>query len=453
MKSKDNALISMLAAAVVASSGFSAYARENGNVQEQETWTLERCIEYALENSTEITKGEIDVEKGRIAVQSAWMQRLPDLSASVGGNTYFGRGPSRDGTYVDNSQFSTSFGVGASVPVFNGMRILHEERRAKIELESAALGLELARNNIEMQITSLYLQLMYSIEMLNVSEYTVSASRSEAERNRVKMEQGKISKSVYVESQSILARDEASVIRNRNAVMMSELDLKQAMNLHDAEPLRISASFGEGDLPLMSDLPSLDEICAVSLSSHPSVLIAESNLRSMETSLKVAKSAYYPSLNLSAGYGNSFYRNLTDNTANMPFWDQLKYNGNEYVSLSLNIPVFMRNSVRNNVRTAKLAVESGKVALTETEKTLRKEIEQAYYGACAAFSDMKAAEKAFESAEMSFMNEQAKMDAGASSIYDYAAAKASMDSARAQYSHSKYDYLLKYRILLFYMDM
>ena len=133
------------------------------SAMQAEEWTLDECIRYALENSNEVKSKSIDTERGKIAINTAKMSRMPDLSASLGANTYFGRGPSRNGTYVDNSQLSASFGIAASVPVYQGMKIKHEIAQAKMNFEAATSRLELAKDNIELQITSYYLQVLYSV--------------------------------------------------------------------------------------------------------------------------------------------------------------------------------------------------------------------------------------------------------------------------------------------------
>ena len=60
------------------------------------------------------------------------------------------------------------------------------------------------------------------------------------------------------------------------------------------------------------------------------------------------------------------------------FWAQMRHNSREYVGLSMNIPIFNRRATRNNIRSAQLSARSQRLALTEAELALRKEIEQAW---------------------------------------------------------------------------
>ena len=417
----------------------------------REQWTLDRCIGYALEHSNEVRQQQLQVESGEININTARMSRLPDLSASLGGNIYFGRGPSRDGTYIDNSQISGSFGVSTSIPVFQGLRIKHEIDRSKLDFEAATSQLELVRENISLQITSFFLQALYTRELVKISESQLELSTSQLELARGRYESGKSSHSDVIDNESVVASDQASLTQSKNNYILALLDLRQAMNLPDSVAFEPYVELEKDELPEYRLLPSLEEVYEASLLLHPSIKVAQLNLESSHAALKGAKSSYYPSLHFTAGYGNSAFSNLTDRSLNSSFWTQLSNNGNEYVGLSLSIPIFSRNAVRNNVKLSELNVRNYEIALNESQKALKKEIEQAYWGAMTAYDAMVAAKKALDAARLAFENELVKYQAGKSGVYDYSNAKANLDKAEATLSHSKYDYILKYRILKFYM--
>ena len=69
----------------------------------------------------------------------------------------------------------------------------------------------------------------------------------------------------------------------------------------------------------------------------------------------------------------------------------------------------------------------------------------------AAYSTLNSAQKALEAAQLSFENEKASMESGSSDIYDYANAQAEVEQAQATLARRKYDYILRVKILRFYM--
>ena len=417
--------------------------------QAAEEWSLEQCISYALEHNTDIATGQLEVESGKVNLNSARMSRLPELSASLGGNVYFGRSPSRDASYIDNSQISGSLGISANVPVYQGLRIKHEIDKAKIDFEAATHNLALARKNISLNIASLFLQVMYDKELVSIAESQLELSSSQLELYRGQYESGRVSRSEVVRNESLVAADRASLTQNENTYVLALLDLRQAMNLPDS--IAIVPVMKDMEVPRIEEIPALSQIYDQSVRLHPSIKYAEASLESSLLALKSAKSSYQPTVYFSAGYGNSVYSNLTDKSMNTSFWNQLQGNGNEYIGLSISIPIFSRNTVRNNVKLSKLNVTRQELVLSESQKALKKEIEQAYYGAIAAYSTLNSSQKALEAALLAFENEKASLESGRSDMYDYANAKAEVEKAQATLAHSKYDFILRVKILRFYM--
>ena len=417
--------------------------------QSAEEWSLEQCISYALEHNTDIATGQLELESGKVNLNSARMSRLPELSASLGGNVYFGRSPSRDASYIDNSQISGSLGISANVPVYQGLRIKHEIDKAKIDFEAATHNLELARKNISLNIASLFLQVMYDKELVSIAESQLELSSSQLELYRGQYESGRVSRSEVVRNESLVAADRASLTQNENTYVLALLDLRQAMNLPDS--IAIVPVMKDMEVPRIEEIPALSQIYDQSVRLHPSIKYAEASLESSLLALKSAKSSYQPTVYFSAGYGNSVYSNLTDKSMNTSFWNQLQGNGNEYIGLSISIPIFSRNTVRNNVKLSKLNVTRQELVLSESQKALKKEIEQAYYGAIAAYSTLNSSQKALEAALLAFENEKASLESGRSDMYDYANAKAEVEKAQATLAHSKYDFILRVKILNFYM--
>ena len=128
----------------------------------------------------------------------------------------------------------------------------------------------------------------------------------------------------------------------------------------------------------------------------------------------------------------------------------MHHNSREYAGVSLDIPIFNRRATRNNIRTARIAVRSQQLAVTEAERALRKEIEQAWYNADAAYAKYRAADAAFASAEVAFSYEQAKAEAGRSTVFDFNDAKTRMEKAAAEAVQAKYEFVFRSKILDFY---
>jgi outer membrane protein len=78
-------------------------------------------------------------------------------------------------------------------------------------------------------------------------------------------------------------------------------------------------------------------------------------IKAQQKSVEVAKSAYLPTLNGSYTW-SSFYNKVLGQPAPANFSDQIKTNKNQQLSFGLNIPIFNKLQVKNNVEIAKLNV-------------------------------------------------------------------------------------------------
>lgn len=412
-----------------------------------EPWTLEACIRYAQQHNTEVQQRALEVERNDIELSTARYSRLPDLNASLGGDASFGRALTSDNTYRDNNQTSGSLNVSASMPLFQGMRINHQIKAGKLDLAAAVQDLERIREDVAINVMTLYLQVLYYKELVGVSRRQLELSTLQAERSRGLAAEGKEPESAVYESEALAASDRMTLTQTRNELQLALLDLSQALNRESAAGFDVV--FPELDSLTIETLHrtagSVDAVYAYAAENRPHIKAERLRLGSSEHAVDIARSALYPSLSLSGGYGTGVY-----SADDSKFWAQIRHNSREYVGLSLGIPIFNRRASRNNVRTAKIAVRNQQLAVTAAEQALRKEIEQAWYYADAAYAKYLSAAAALASAEVAFRYEEQKAAAGRSTVFDFSDAKTRMEKAASEAVQAKYEFVFRAKILDYY---
>lgn len=411
-----------------------------------EVWTLEQCIEFAQRNNTTVRTRAVQVDQNSNELSTARFSRLPDLNASVGYNVSFGRGTGDDNVYKTQTLQTGSFDLSASMPLFQGLRINRTVKGGKLDLAAAVQDLERAREDVAVNVMTLYLQVLYYKELVGVAERQLDLSTRQAERSRELVASGKQPESARYESEALAANDALTLTQARNDLQLALLDLSQAMNRESAAGFDIA-------------LPDLDPLLDRALSKHtdteaiydyaaenrPHIRAERIRLESSENSVAIARSYLYPSLSLRGGYGTGIYSSM-----DADFWPQFRRNGSEFVGVSLSIPIFNRRVSRNNVRTAKLSVERQQLTLLEAEQSLRKEIEQAGYNAEAAGTKYRAAVAALAAAETAFAYEEQKAEAGRSTVFDFNDAKTRMEKAASELVQAKFELVFRRKLLDFY---
>lgn len=417
----------------------------------QERWTLERCIAYAIEHNAQVKKAVIASKEYEIRLNTAQNSRLPDMNAMLGQNVYFGRGPSRDGTYKDNTQLSTTMNATANLTVFAAGRIKHDIQGRKLDLQASVQDLERAKEDLSLNVTSMFLQVLFCKELIGVARKQVELSRTLVERNELLLKGGRSVEAELLESQAALSNDELNLANTENDLTIALLDLSQALNRESAEGFDIEPpvmdSIANGAVHGLM-LPG--SVFDVAVESRPMVRAEELRLESSLQSLRTVRSARYPQIALSGGYSSSYFYSFVAGYNNVDFLHQLRNNGNEFIGLNISIPVFNRLATRNQIRSARANVELQEVVLNETKQALRKEVEQAYYNAKVAYKKYTSSEKSLESARAAFEYEANRASAGRSNMYDYNEAKMRMEKAESNMLQAKYEFIFNSKILDFY---
>ena len=85
-----------------------------------ETWDLDRCISYAVENNITIKSRQNDVASSQQNVTDAKSRYLPTLSANAGQSWNIGRGLTAENTYADRNTSNFQWGASFNLPIFSG---------------------------------------------------------------------------------------------------------------------------------------------------------------------------------------------------------------------------------------------------------------------------------------------------------------------------------------------
>ena len=142
-----------------------------GNVRaEKREWNLEQCINYALENNISVRSSALQLEQKELDYDTAKGRVLPAVSASASENFSFGRGLTADNTYTNSNTSSTSFGLGAEVPVFQGLQLSNGIKMSRLDLEAATADLDKVKDDIRVAVAQAYVQILYDLQLRRVAQ-------------------------------------------------------------------------------------------------------------------------------------------------------------------------------------------------------------------------------------------------------------------------------------------
>ncbi|WP_289054730.1 TolC family protein [Carboxylicivirga marina] len=417
---------------------------------QKKQWPLLECITYAHENNITIKRQAVNTEYQENILKQSKLERLPDLSASSDGSLSFGyTWVQQEAQNVDQNIRSLGISANSNVNVFSGLSNSNRIKRNKVDLLAAIENMEKTKNDIGLLITGHYLQILFNKELLNVANEQYETSKLQADRTKKLVDAGSQAMGSFLEIKSQAAKEALNVTQQENALAMSLLDLAQLLDLE--RPIEFDIQTPElPELTAFTPEPPAD-IYSVALEIMPEIKSATYNTESKEYDLKIAKGNYYPTLGVGAGIStNANWLADDPYDSNRPLDEQFKTNQNTYIGARLSIPIFNRLQTRNNVANAKLGLMDAQYQLKAEKLSLRKSIQQAYADAVAAYNKYLSSEEAVSSFAESFRYTEKKFNVGLVNSVDYNVAKTDFTRAQSDLLQSKYEYILRTKILDFY---
>lgn len=418
-----------------------------GSAMAQKQWNLKQCIEYAIEHNLTIKQQEAAKDESAVDLNTAKWSRLPDLTGSASHSFNFGRSLQMDNTYQQLNTQNTGLNLNTSIPLFTGMQIPNQIALSKLNLKAAVEDLNKAKEDISIQVTSAYLQVLFNEELAKVAHEQVALSEEMLKQKTAFFKVGKASEAELYEAKSRAAQDQLSAVQADNEYRLALLDLSQLLELPTPEGFGIVSPSIDEDKDF-SILTSPADIYSEALLIKPSIKAAQYRVEGAQKSIRIAQSGYYPQLSLGAGIATSYYN--VSGRENGNFGAQLRDNFSQYIGLSLNIPIFNRFSTRNQVRKARIQQTTLNWQLEDAKKALYKEIQQAYYNAVNAESKFESSRTADEAAKASFNLMKEKYANGKATSTEFNEARTNWLKAVSDRIQAKYDYLFRTKILDFY---
>lgn len=417
---------------------------------QEEGWTLERCIRYALENNIQIKQSALQKESARLDKNQSLAALFPSLNASTGFNTNFGRNIDlATNAYVNEQTNSNTFYVGSNVPLFNGFRLLNTFKQSQTDLLAAEYDLQGLSNDISMNIATAFMQVMFNEELLMVAQDQLAVTQEQLERTQKLVDAGSLPAGNMYDVEAQVATNELQVINAENALSAAILTLKQMLNLQASDAFKIQRP--EVEIPLDGLAgKTTSSVYELALNNWPQIKARETKLESARRGEKIAFASYTPtlsgSLSVSTRYSSaSFFGQKPD-----PYGTQLDQNLGESIGLSLNIPIFNALRSRTAVSQSRLNRINAELQLKDQQNQLYASVQQAYNDAQAAKRQFDASQKSVNAMEKALEYAEQRFNVGMMNSLEFNTASNNLARSRSELLRSKFDYIFKMKVLDFY---
>ena len=257
--------------------------------QEPVQWTLDKCIDYALENNIQLQQSKITMKESEVDVKSAKASLFPSLSFSTGHNInnrpYQENMNMISGSEVisssNNTTYSGNYGLNAQWTVWDGNKKLNNIKQRETALQISSLAIDEVANSLQEQIAQVFVQILYANESVKINENTLEVSKATYERGVQMFNIGSLSKADLAQLEAQVSNDQYQLTVSKSSLNEYKLQLKQLLELDGSEEMVLV-------LPELSDEDILLPLSAQE-EIYQQALVLRPEIRSGELSIENSK--------------------------------------------------------------------------------------------------------------------------------------------------------------------
>ena len=204
-------------------------------------WTLQECVEYAVDNNLTVEQFELDLENAQIDKSDAVGNFLPNLNAStsVSSNTGFSINPTNN-LPTNSTAFNVNAGFSSNVTLFDGLRNINRLNRAKMSAIARQYRLDNLKDDIRLNVANAYLDVVSNKEQLKTFKAQYAVTEQDLKRTKELVESGVVPRGDLLEIEATAANQEQQIINGESLVIISRVSLAQLLQITDYENFDIA---------------------------------------------------------------------------------------------------------------------------------------------------------------------------------------------------------------------
>lgn len=392
---------------------------------------LETALEIALSDNPTVKVAEAEIEKKGYAEKGAYASLFPQIDFVGSYNRALQKqtmvlGDNSIKVGVDNDY---SLGFNAAMPLVNAQLW----KSLSISALDVDLAVEQARaSKIDMvhQVTKSYFGVMLAKDSYEVLLESYNNAMQNYLDVKQKYEQGTVAEYDLIRADVAVKNVEPSVFQAENAVTLAKWQLKALLALDLDLNVDIKEDLNDYEANLFGDYLALQ----TGLQDNTTLRQFDIQDELLNTSLKMQKFEYLPTLSLTGNY--SWTAMANDFKFN-------NYNWNSYsiIGVTLTVPIFSGGSKYNAIRQTRVSIDQLRWQREDTERNLQLAVKQQMDNMNVSVKQYDAARKGIEQAERGYLIAQKRYDTGAGTLLELNDAELALTQARLNFNQSIYDYM------------
>ena len=399
-------------------------------------FSLEDCLRFAFANSLERKSMELSGESLETAYEQSKLQRLPNLSASVGQNI---------NNNADGWSTSGNISLGSSVTIYQGGAINNTIEQNRLSMERNEVRMEQYDNQVTTKILQSFLTGLGNQELLNYQLEVLKTSGEQLKQGRARYEVGSILESDLLLLEAQYYSDSNNVVDTRINIDNNLMDLKVLLSMEPTDQLQIITPDTDHLEALKETLPTEEEAVQRAMEYMPDLRLGDYDIRIAQKSVDLAWGNYLPSVTANANVGVgvlNFDGKGTNSWIKTP---------TESAGITVSVPIFNRGATKANVKKSRIALEQAQLDYEQTQLETRQTVVQAYRNVISSYNAFKVSEVKENAYSKSFEAYNLQYRYGNITTVELLQQQNNYLNALNSYIQNKYSLLMQRKILDVYM--
>lgn len=445
----------------------------------QTSWTLEECINYALENNITVKQSEAQLQIASNNLTQSKLSLLPSINGSASNNFNFGRSIDPfTNTFATQQIRSNNFNVTGNLLLFNGLQSQNTIKQRMADKKATKADLKATKNNIALNIANAFLQVVLNDEVVAINKEQVNTTKQQLERTKKLVEAGRSAINAELDIRAQLASEKLNLVNAENQLKLSYLTLWQLMLKEPNNEDKIVKPGLNQSFDVLRPYVAAD-VYSNFATGAPEISAAKQRILSSNYSYKVAQGSRSPSIringSISTVYSESFktlgnfetlgtrelFTDLNGNPVVVPyqvpttsditpFGEQLNNNLGRFIGISMNIPILNGWQVNTAIKNAKTNIKIAELNFKQAENNLFREVSTAITAYDAAKAQFESAKENLDAQKKSFEFAEARNKAGLMNFAEFALIKNNFTRAEITLAQAQYELLFRMKTIEFY---
>lgn len=322
----------------------------------QDTWTLDECVAYALENNLQLNDFEYSAQAGQETYRQSVRNLLPVLNANSDYTINSGRAEDPNtGTFVVQDFFSNNYSLQSNIDLFRGFQKINSIKASKLLYSATQEEVLQQKYLLAFRVMQAFNNIRFFEGLVAIANEQLEVSRTNYKLVEKQIELGLMAGADLYEAQSLLLADELNLTQAENQLATAKLSLIQEMNLENTADIQIVPDMGKETKDEVTGNMASDSVYEKAREFLPLIKAQELRAKAAKKQVGVARGNLYPSLSLFAGIGTGYFETFQDSLGNtLPFRQQFRDNTSRFYGVSLNVPISNGWSARSRVKQAKI---------------------------------------------------------------------------------------------------